>query len=61
MKTIVNDLMQESAQTLVQLSGEKGYHLSHIGGRGIIDSHPFQIFEGTNEKHHIDTNEQPFG
>jgi alkylation response protein AidB-like acyl-CoA dehydrogenase len=48
-KTIVSDLMQESAQTLVQLSGAKGYRLSHIGGRGIVDSRPFQIFEGANE------------
>lgn len=48
-KTIVTDLMQESAQTLVQLSGAKGYRLSHIGGRGIVDSRPFQIFEGANE------------
>ena len=49
MKAVVTDLMQESAQTLVQLSGAKGYRLSHIGGRGIIDSRPFQIFEGSNE------------
>ncbi|WP_372755529.1 acyl-CoA dehydrogenase family protein [Labilibaculum sp.] len=48
-KTTVTDLMQESAQTLVQLSGAKGYRLSHIGGRGIVDSRPFQIFEGANE------------
>ena len=34
---------------LVQLSGGKGYRLSHIGGRGIMDSRPFQIFEGSNE------------
>jgi hypothetical protein len=49
MKTVVTDLMLESAQTLVQLSGAKGYRLSHIGGRGIVDSRPFQIFEGSNE------------
>jgi len=49
MKTVVTDLMQESAQTLVQLSGAKAYRLSHIGGRGIVDSRPFQIFEGSNE------------
>ena len=48
-KTVVTDLMQEAAQTLVQLSGAKGYRLSHIGGRGIVDSRPFQIFEGANE------------
>jgi len=49
MKAVVTDLMQESAQLLVQLSGASGYRLSHIGGRGIVDSRPFQIFEGSNE------------
>ncbi|EDM37282.1 very long chain acyl-CoA dehydrogenase-related protein [Pedobacter sp. BAL39] len=49
MKAVVTDLMQESAQLLVQLSGSKGYRTSHIGGRGIMDSRPFQIFEGSNE------------
>lgn len=49
MKAVVTDLMQESAQILVQLSGANGYKLSHIGGRGIVDSRPFQIFEGSNE------------
>ncbi|QKX07265.1 acyl-CoA/acyl-ACP dehydrogenase [Aquimarina sp. TRL1] len=49
MKAVITDLMQESAQLLVQLSGSKGYRLSHIGGRGIVDSRPFQIFEGSNE------------
>ncbi|MCF8448432.1 MAG: acyl-CoA/acyl-ACP dehydrogenase [Taibaiella sp.] len=48
-KALVTDLMQDSAQTLVQVSGAKGYQLSHIGGRGIVDSRPFQIFEGPNE------------
>ena len=49
MKSVVTDLMQESAQLLVQLSGANGYRTSHIGGRGIMDSRPFQIFEGSNE------------
>jgi acyl-CoA dehydrogenase len=49
MKAVVTDLMQESAQILVQLSGANGYRIRHIGGRGIIDSRPFQIFEGSNE------------
>lgn len=49
MKAVVTDLMQESAQLLVQLSGAKGFRTSHIGGRGIMDSRPFQIFEGSNE------------
>lgn len=49
MKAVVTDLMQESAQLLVQVSGANGYRISHIGGRGIKDSRPFQIFEGSNE------------
>ncbi|MGV3705567.1 MAG: acyl-CoA dehydrogenase family protein [Arcticibacter sp.] len=49
MKAVVTDLMQESAQLLVQVSGANGYRISHIGGRGIMDSRPFQIFEGSNE------------
>lgn len=49
MKALVTDMMQEAAQILVQLSGGKGYRISHIGGRGIMDSRPFQIFEGSNE------------
>ncbi|MFZ4520439.1 MAG: acyl-CoA dehydrogenase family protein [Bacteroidales bacterium] len=49
MKSFVTDLMQEAAQSLVQLTGAKAYRFSHIGGRGIIDSRPFQIFEGSND------------
>lgn len=49
MKAVVTDLMYESANHLVQLSGAKGYRTSHIGGRGIMDSRPFRIFEGSNE------------
>ncbi len=49
MKTVVTDLMHESAQILTQVSGANGYRISHIGGRGIMDSRPFQIFEGSNE------------
>lgn len=49
MKAVVTDIMHESAQLLVQLSGANGYRISHIGGRGIMDSRPFRIFEGSNE------------
>ncbi|WP_245586284.1 acyl-CoA dehydrogenase family protein [Olivibacter sitiensis] len=49
MKALVTDLMQESSQLLMQLSGANGYRISHIGGRGTLDSRPFQIFEGSNE------------
>lgn len=48
-KALVTDLMQESAQICTQLSGASGYKLDHIAGRGIVDSRPFQIFEGPNE------------
>lgn len=47
-KAYVTDLMQESAQLLTQLSGGTGYKAEHVGGRGIMDSRPFQIFEGSN-------------
>ncbi|MFD2599625.1 acyl-CoA dehydrogenase family protein [Sphingobacterium corticis] len=49
MKALVTDLMQESAQIAVQLAGSSGYKLDHVAGRGIVDSRPFQIFEGSNE------------
>lgn len=49
MKAYVTDLMQESAQTLTQLNGANGYKIESLGARGIVDSRPFQIFEGSNE------------
>lgn len=49
MKALVTDMMQEAAQICVQLAGSSGYKIEHIGGRGIMDSRPFQIFEGSNE------------
>ncbi len=48
-KTLVTDLMQEAAQHLFQLIGAKAYKLNHIAGRAIVDSRPFQIFEGSND------------
>lgn len=48
-KTVSSDLMQKSAQTLMQLVGAAGYKLNHIAGRAIVDSRPFQIFEGAND------------
>lgn len=48
-KCIVTDLMQESAQSATQLFGAGAYKLNHIAGRGIVDSRPFQIFEGSND------------
>lgn len=49
MKVISTDLMHHAAQTLTQLSGANGFRISNIGGRGIMDSRAFQIFEGSNE------------
>ncbi len=48
-KSVLSDMMQESAQYLLQLVGGKGYRLNHIAGRAIVDSRPFQIFEGSND------------
>ena len=48
-KTSITDLMQEAAQSLLQLVGAKGYRLDHFAGRAIVDSRPFQIFEGSND------------
>ena len=48
-KALVTDLMQESAQIALQLSGANGYRLDHYAGRAVVDSRPFQIFEGSNE------------
>ncbi len=48
-KARVSDLMQSTAQTMTQLFGSSGYKISNRGSRGIMDSRPFQIFEGPNE------------
>jgi len=48
-KTYTTDLMQQAAQSLLQLTGAKGYRLDHIAGRALVDSRPFQIFEGSND------------
>ncbi|AIM38042.1 acyl-CoA dehydrogenase [Sphingobacterium sp. ML3W] len=48
-KAFVTDLMQEASQICLQLSGANGYRLDHVAGRGVVDSRPFQIFEGSNE------------
>ena len=48
-KTYVTDLMQEASQSLLQLLGAKGYRLDSFAGRAVVDSRPFQIFEGSND------------
>jgi alkylation response protein AidB-like acyl-CoA dehydrogenase len=56
-KTCVTDLMQSAAQSLVQLVGAKGYRLDHFAGRALVDSRPFQIFEGSNDILYIQISE----
>src|SRR5699024_5188229 len=48
-KALVTDLMSEAANICAQLAGASGFKTEHIAGRGIMDSRPFQIFEGVNE------------
>lgn len=48
-KSVTSDLMQEASQSLLQLSGAEGFKLTHIAGRSVVDSRPFQIFEGSND------------
>ncbi len=48
-KSVITDLMHQAAQSVTQLVGAKAYRNSHIAGRGITDSRPFQIFEGSND------------
>lgn len=48
-KTYITDLMQDASQSLLQLLGAKGYRLDNFAGRAVIDSRPFQIFEGSND------------
>ncbi|MFU8813367.1 MAG: acyl-CoA dehydrogenase family protein [Balneolaceae bacterium] len=48
-KSVVTDYMHEASQSLLQLVGAKGYKLDHIAGRSLVDSRPFQIFEGSND------------
>lgn len=48
-KSVATDYMHEASQSLMQLVGAKGYKIDHIAGRSIVDSRPFQIFEGSND------------
>lgn len=48
-KSVITDKMQSAAQSLLQLVGAKGYRLDHIAARSVVDSRPFQIFEGSND------------
>lgn len=48
-KAVLTDMMQNAAQSLLQLMGAKGYRRDQIAGRAVADSRPFQIFEGSND------------
>lgn len=48
-KTVITDMMQGAAQSAMQLFGGMGYRLDSIVGRAVVDSRPFQIFEGSND------------
>jgi alkylation response protein AidB-like acyl-CoA dehydrogenase len=48
-KSVITDMMQSAAQSLLQLVGAKGYRRDHIAGQALVDSRPFQIFEGSND------------
>ncbi len=48
-KTLVTDMMQAAGQSLLQLFGGAGYRRDHIAGSAVVDSRPFQIFEGSND------------
>jgi alkylation response protein AidB-like acyl-CoA dehydrogenase len=48
-KSVVTDLMQSAAQSLLQLLGAAGYRRDHLAGSAVVDSRPFQIFEGSND------------
>jgi alkylation response protein AidB-like acyl-CoA dehydrogenase len=56
-KTVTSDLMQEASQHLVTLMGASAYKQDNFAGRGIIDSRPFQIFEGSNDILYIQISE----
>ena len=48
-KSVITDTMQAAAQSLLQLVGAKGYRRDHIAGASLVNSRPFQIFEGSND------------
>lgn len=48
-KAYVTDLMQEAADSYLQLKGADGYRSDHLAGQSYVDSRPFQIFEGPND------------
>ena len=48
-KAVLTDLMQDASQSLLQLFGGQGFKINHVAGRSVVDSRPFQIFEGSND------------
>lgn len=48
-KAYVTDLMQQAADSYLQLAGANGYRSDHLAGQSYVDTRPFQIFEGPND------------
>ncbi|MEO0558429.1 MAG: acyl-CoA dehydrogenase family protein [Bacteroidota bacterium] len=48
-KTVVTDWMQDTSHSFLQLAGGNGFRADHPAARGVVDSRPFQIFEGSND------------
>jgi alkylation response protein AidB-like acyl-CoA dehydrogenase len=48
-KAFVTDLMQQAADTYLQLAGADGYRSDHLAGQSYVDTRSFQIFEGPND------------
>jgi len=48
-KSVLTDRMQAAAQSVLQLVGAAGYSTRHRAGLAVVDSRPFQIFEGSND------------
>lgn len=56
-KAVLTDMMQDAAQSFLQLTGAKGFRRDHLAGRAVVDSRPFQIFEGSNDVMYIQIGE----
>ena len=48
-KITVTDFMHKASDLNIQLSGGNSFKAGHFGFQGLIDSRPFEIFEGPND------------
>ena len=48
-KALATDYMSEAVNHLAVLRGGDGYRASQSGFQGVIDAHPFRVFEGPND------------